>query len=140
MCSVLIFNRNTNTSLKIQEQTGQPERGDVVDVNDNDNFFWGNAPTTMDWWRIVIVPNATVQDILQLTLSNHDLTELQSVAWRYRVWSINLDTLAANQLPDVPGSPLPTWVVSLPDLLAAASMKPDAEVQDLRGASLSLVG
>ena len=120
MSSLLIFSRPSNSALALHRQYCQPERGDVVDINASDTFFWGNAVRTMGWWQEVVCLGAGLRDLGGLLTTSTSEIDEGRLSWRHRIWRIDLDELAVGQMP---GS---VWVVSLERLLACAALKPQA--------------
>lgn len=120
MSSLLIFSRNSNTALKEKHQFGQPERGDVVDINVEDYFFWGRAIQTTGWWQEVVCLNATMKEVGGLLTASSPSVGVTHLSWRHRIWSIDLKALGDGQIPGG------IWVVSLEKLISCAALKPQA--------------
>jgi hypothetical protein len=117
MSSLLIFSRPSNTTLKDRQATGQPERGDVVDMRDDDPFFWGTAIRAIGWWQEVVVPGARMRNLGGLLKSSADDVPIGSIGWRHRVWTVDLDALGVGQ---VAGG---VWVVKLDDFVRHCALK-----------------
>jgi hypothetical protein len=135
MSSLMIFSRPSNNQLRGQHQTRQPERGDVVDIREDDLFHWGDAvmgPAALGWWQVIIVPNAGLRELGGL-LTTSTASE-DAFAWRHRIWRIDLDQLGQGQLPGG------TWVVPLESLLAAASLKAQALQESTVGQPATVIG
>lgn len=120
MSSLLIFSRPSNTALSGKHQSGQPERGDVVDINAADYFFWGRAVQTMGWWQEVVCPNTSIKEVGGLLTSSSAAVSMDHLSWRHRIWSVDLEALGKGQIPGG------VWVVSLERLMACAALKPQA--------------
>lgn len=126
MSSLFVFRRPSNNQLDGLQQTGQPERGDVVDIQEDDLFDWGNAVRTIGWWQVIVVPNAGLRELGALTKGSKDERKYARTVWRHRIWSLNLDALGEGQLSDG------VWVVPLERLLSHAAIKVQTrEVADI---------
>lgn len=133
----MIFSRQSNTALSGRQQTGQPERGDVVDIREDDNFHWGNAvmgPSALGWWQVVIVPNAGWKQLGGLLTGSNDDVSMGSLSWRHRIWSVDLDAIGVGQIPGG------IWVVPYEKFIASASVKPQAIVSNEIGFAPNVIG
>lgn len=135
MASVLVFSRRSNTQLRGVAQTHQPERGDVVDMRDDDLFHWGDAiagPASIGWWQVLVVPGALTRNIGGLLTSSKSSTG--TYAWRHRIWSVDLDRLSEGQMPQW------TWVISIESLFSAVTIKAQANQSSEIGQQLNILG
>lgn len=135
MASLLVFSRSSNSQLTEAERCGQPERGDPVDVHDDDMFHWGDAimgPGALGWWQVIVIPGVPAAELRHLLQGSEGAREMGFLAWRHRIWSVNLDTLAQGQAAGL------TWVVQLPVLLAACTLKHQANITALLGGAIKV--
>lgn len=92
MCSLLIWGRRDNVS-KLQWQ--QFARGDVIDLQDDDDFHWGNAilgPDSIGWWRAAVVPGVPAKSLQGLVMGDA-ATVPAGKPYRMRTCRIDLDAL-----------------------------------------------
>jgi hypothetical protein len=126
MSSLVVFSRRSNTQLLDQQQYGQPERGDVVDMNDNDAFDWGRmvcGPEALGWWQVIITPAPTTT--LRYLLETTNGAQSDWRVWRHRVWRLDLDALSVGQIPGG------VWVIPADCIVANAATKFDTALHDM---------
>lgn len=136
MCNILMWARGSDSTLTPRQRTTQPERGDVIDVNDDDDFHWGLTPENSPEFQVVIIPGAKAADFAALQENNYHLVEVGTVAWRHRIWTVNMDLIGKDQL----SLPNARWVVSAELFKSAVSMKDAAQTHDNRGRILTTLG
>lgn len=126
MCSILVFAKSDNINPDPALQWQKFGRGDVIDIRDDDNFFWGNdiqGPKALGWWRVVVLPNvasATVSGLLSSEILAYQA--LPSAPRKLRINKLNLDALEATETI-VKGVPLlPTDVVRSTQISAMATV------------------
>lgn len=116
MSSALVFSRPGGAP-------GQPQRGDVVDIQPDDAFDWGRdimpGPQSLGWWQVVAVTGGSLASLGALTEAGAE-ADRGTPHWQYRVWSVDLDALGSGQPEGA------VWTVSLEDVLRCVSRKPNA--------------
>lgn len=118
MASFVIFRRPSDSKATPEQRRCQNERGDVIDMRDNDHFYWGSGVEAVGWWQVVVVPGAIVAPLWYLTAGSAGHVNLDDRQWHHRLWTVDLDALGEGQLPDG------TWVVPLAKFLACCKLKP----------------
>lgn len=134
MSSLLLFARSSNSKLQGIQQTNQPERGDVIDMRDDDLFDWGRAIYTMGWWQVIIVPNASHQDLNGLLTSSSAGRQTDTTSWRHRIWTVDLDVLSVNQIAGG------VWSVPLERFMTAIKRKPQVIEATQTGSNIIMIG
>ena len=134
MSSVLLFARPSNSKLRGVQQTNQPERGDVVDIREDDLFDWGRAVYAMGWWQVVIVPNAGLRELSGLLTGSSAGRQMDTVSWRHRIWTVDLDALAVGQIDGG------IWSVPLDRFRAASKRKPQVIEATQTGSDIIMIG
>lgn len=101
MCSILIFAKPDNDHPDPDLDHTKFKRGMVVEVHENDDFFWGNdihGKTALGWWRVVVVPGAKAADFAALAMGDHPLKEGPEHP-RLRANILDLDAIEASHKP-----------------------------------------
>lgn len=99
MCSILVFAKDDNIHPDPKQQWRKFGRGDVIDIHEDDAFFWGNdiqGPKALGWWRVVVMPGVPKEKVLGL-LSEEvlDYPALESAPRKLRINKIDLDAIEA---------------------------------------------
>lgn len=119
MCSVLIFTKPDNEHEDPAQDWKRFKAGDVIDISEFDNFYWGDdiqGPNALGWWSVVVVPRAQKAQIAYLLeagalpLVSLEPLNTAEVPHQKRLWTIDLNMLAPE--------------MSLAELSAAVSAKP----------------
>jgi hypothetical protein len=119
MCSVLIFVKPENDHADPALDWQKFKAGDVVDIAEKDNFYWGDdiqGPSPLGWWSVVVVPKTQKSRLTHLMDSGEmplvSLLPANPVEVRHqkRLWAVDTTALAPS--------------MTLPELLAVASRKP----------------
>lgn len=101
MCSVLIFAKPDNNHSDPKLDWQKFKRGDVIDMKDDDNFFWGNdihGANGPGWWRVVILPGVRVSEIKSLMSSEVlKYPALDTAPRKIRAIKIDLDAIEAEE-------------------------------------------
>lgn len=101
MCSVLIFARaDVPTHVLVPRPWTRPQRGDVIDIQDDDGFDWGRdiaGPDCLGWWRVVVLAGVKRANVSGL-LSADPLPDNPDVPYRTRINTIDLDGLEGGEL------------------------------------------
>lgn len=109
MASLLIFARAQNIHEDSALQYLKFQRGDVIDIQDDDGFYWGKCltnPDEADLFRVVVLPGVVRADLEGLLSQELPIDHGQPQGpYQIRVNSIDLDALEA-QAPDVVSTPL----------------------------------
>jgi len=129
MCSILVFVKN-NPHPDPKQQWRKFGPGDVIDGNDDDNFYWGDdiqGPKALGWWRVVVVPGVPWSKLAGLTTS--EVLERQDLPDAPRKLRINKIDIAAleQQAASVKGAPIEkaeAVQIAEADVLAVIEMKP----------------
>lgn len=98
MCSVVIFAKPDNDHPDPALDWTKFKRGDVIDINDDDNFFWGShvqGDNALGWWNVIVVPGVAANDIISLCMGD-PIPFVLPALYRIRVNSIDLDGLLAS--------------------------------------------
>lgn len=69
MCSILIFVKPDNVHPDPSLDWQKFKAGDVIDVMDADDFYWGDdiqGPNPLGWWKVVTLPNVSSVDVKYL--------------------------------------------------------------------------
>lgn len=137
MASMVIFAKPDNIHPDPKLDWTKFKRGDVIDIRDDDNFYWGEAvqgPQALNWWRVVTVPNTPAAALLSLAAG--DSPSADGSAYRLRINSINLDMLEFGKnlgITDRLTSDVPT-------LLAVRTVKPVIANPNVIGSDPRVIG
>lgn len=101
MSSLLVFAKPDNIHPDPTQDWRKFKRGDVIDVNDDDNFFWGTdiqGKDALGWWRIVVLPGVPASQVLSMLFGDNmdPLNPDQPI--RLRINQVNLDGLEQGQV------------------------------------------
>lgn len=73
MCSILIFIKpDNNNNLDPTMDWKKFKAGDVIDINEDDGFYWGEdiqGPNALGWWKVVVVPGVQKVQLAYLLAS-----------------------------------------------------------------------
>lgn len=113
MCSILVFAKADNSDADPAIDTLKFKRGYIVDINDKDDFFWGEdiqGKNALGWWRIVLLPGVSAASMLGYCMGD-PWSLVTNNYLRLRTKQIDLDAIEAAQ-----GKALtPTDTAILPD-------------------------
>lgn len=96
MCSILIFSKPDNDHPDPAQDWKKFKRGDVIDMNDDDHFFWGGdiqGPKALGWWRVVVLPGVAAKTLRGLQAGDLPSVLDPQAPVRLRVNKIDLDAL-----------------------------------------------
>lgn len=140
MCSLLVFNL-PNIHPDPTQQWTKFTTGDVIEVQDDDNFQWGAAvqgPKALGWWHVVQIPGVPAAQLVALAMGASP--PIPPAPYLLRTQTINVQgLLAAAQSANVTPTTLPKSA-TVPDvvldqvtLLAQVSAKPPLVNQTVIG-------
>ena len=97
MCSLLIFAKPDNDHPDKSLDWKRFKRGDVIDVRDDDDFFWGTdiqGPKALGWWRVIVLPGVAASDVIGLALSGPKVDDFAfDSPYLLRANKVDLDAL-----------------------------------------------
>ncbi len=82
MCNILIFAKENNSHPDPTEDWKKFKAGDVIDIAEEDDFFWGNdidGDNPLGWWIKVKVKNVSKSKYLHLLESEE--VNIQSISF-----------------------------------------------------------
>ena len=100
MASLLVFaipNLHPDPTLQWTKYT----TGDVIDIRDDDNFFWGSdiqGPAALGWWKVVCIPGVQAASLSGLLVSG-PIVDATISKFQMRTQSVNVSALAAASIP-----------------------------------------
>ena len=100
MCSILIFVKPDNIHSDPTKQWQKFGVGDVIDINNDDSFFWGNdiqGPNALGWWRVIVLPRVPAK-FLQGLLSSEILNrpDTDDAPRKLRIQKLDMPLILAN--------------------------------------------
>ena len=130
MCSIVVFAKADNIHPDPKLQWQKFGRGDVIDMSEDDNCFWGNdvqGPNALGWWRVIVlpgVPTAKVRGLLSPEILGRQA--LDSAPRKLRANKLDLDALEAAAVTSMGKALAKTDVVHAtePMVLGRMSLKP----------------
>lgn len=146
MCSILIFAKPDNDHPDPTLDWQKFKRGDVVDIHEDDNFFWGNdivGPNALGWWRVLVLPGVPKASMMGLlTEEKRSVLELDTSPRYLRANKVNIDAIEQQYVTET-GKVIERTTILQKDetnFLKEVSLKAPWQNQNVIGDNLNVIG
>ena len=142
MCSLLIFNV-ANVHPDPTQQWTKFVAGDVIDIQDDDNFYWGDdiqGDNPLGLWTVVSIPGVAAADLISLAMG--ETTPNPPAPYLLRTQTVDVASLQSASQPvqkkgsrnnSDPSGPQPDITTDQVTLMSFVSQKPPLVNQSVIG-------